>query len=201
MTTNIRTANPEDAYAVASLIIEAMSEECCTYFIGPDHTMTDFRLFMAALVGREDTQYSWKNTLVAVAEDRIAGIAVSYDGMLLRQLRRPFLAGMLRVFNKDWNDMDDETQAGELYLDSFAVLAEYRRQGIGRQLLKATWLKAQKMKLPCVGLLVDEDNRPALRYYKKLGFAHVDDNTWGGHRMKHLQLPVRHQHLPFSARE
>ena len=44
--------------------------------------------------------------------------------------------------------MDDETQAGELYLDSLAVLPDYRRQGIAQCLLHATKEKADKMGLP-----------------------------------------------------
>ena len=32
--------------------------------------------------------------------------------------------------------MDDETEAGEFYLDSLAIYPEYRRRGIARQLLK-----------------------------------------------------------------
>lgn len=84
--------------------------------------------------------------------------------------------------------MDDETQAGELYLDSLAVLPEYRRQGIAQQLLKATKEKADKLKLPCVGLLVDKGNPAGEALYASVGFRYAGDSHWGGHPMKHLVL-------------
>ena len=80
------------------------------------------------------------------------------------------------------------TQAGELYLDSLAVLPDYRRQGIARRLLKATKEKALRMGLPCVGLLVDKGNPAGEALYVSVGFRYVNDNSWGGHAMKHLVL-------------
>ena len=84
--------------------------------------------------------------------------------------------------------MDDETQAGELYLDSLAVLPEYRRQGIANRLLIATKERATRMGLPCVGLLVDKDNPVGEALYSSVGFRYVNDNHWGGHPMKHFIL-------------
>ena len=84
--------------------------------------------------------------------------------------------------------MDDETQAGELYLDSLAVLPEYRRQGIARKLLLATKERANSQGLPCVGLLVDKANPVGEALYTSVGFQYVNDNQWGGHPMKHLVL-------------
>ena len=84
--------------------------------------------------------------------------------------------------------MDDETSAGELYLDSLAVVPEYRRRGIARRLLLATKERADGMGLPCVGLLVDKGNPAGEALYASVGFRYVDDNLWGGHPMKHLVL-------------
>ena len=82
--------------------------------------------------------------------------------------------------------MDDETQAGELYLDSLAVLPDYRRQGIAWRLLKATKEKADRMGLPCVGLLVDKGNPAGEALYVSVGFRYANDSSWGGHPTKHL---------------
>ena len=86
--------------------------------------------------------------------------------------------------------MDDETQAGELYLDSLAVLPEYRRMGIARKLVSATKKRAERLHLPCVGLLVDNDNPEGEAFYTSIGFRYVGDNQWGGHSMKHLVLQI-----------
>ena len=140
------------------------------------------------LVEREDSQYSYRNALAAMDEDRMVGIAVSYDGARLHELRRAFIQAAKECIGKDHSGMDDETQAGELYLDSLAVLPAYRRQGIARQLLKAVKERADRMGLPSVGLLVDKGNPAGEALYASVGFRYVNDSLWGGHPMKHLTL-------------
>ena len=66
--------------------------------------------------------------------------------------------------------------------------SRYRGQGIATQLLKATVQKAADMGLPAVGLLVDKGNPLAEKLYARVGFGYVDDNEWGGHPMRHLQM-------------
>jgi len=140
------------------------------------------------LVEREDSQYSYRNTSVATDGEQVVGIAVSYDGASLHALRQAFIETAREYIGKDHSGMDDETQAGELYLDSLAVLPEYRRQGIARRLLKSTKEKAVQLGLPCVGLLVDKCNPAGERLYASVGFRYVNDSCWGSHPMKHLIL-------------
>ena len=184
---SIISAQKQQAPDIAKLIMTAMSEDCCAYFYGEQHTAEDFHLMLTELVEMEHSQYSYRNTILALADERIAGIAVSYDGSLLHDLRTAFIAAAKHYFDRDFSQMDDETEEGELYLDSFAVLPAFRKRGIGSRLLQATVDKAQKLKLPCVGLLVDEQNPAAERLYLANGFHLVDTSSWGGHRMKHLQ--------------
>ena len=184
----IKRASREQAVSIAQLIMMAMTDECCLYFCGNGYGLEDFRKMMIHLVEREDSQYSYKNTQVAMADDIVVGIAVSYDGGRLHELRRAFIAAAKAQIGKDHSGMDDETQAGELYLDSLAVRPDYRRQGIARKLLLATKEKANEMGLPYVGLLVDTNNPIGEALYASVGFRHIDDNQWGGHPMKHLVL-------------
>ena len=172
----IREATKSHAAEIASLIMTAMTDDCCLYFCGEGYGLEDCRKMMTMLVEREDSQYSYRN------------ISVSYDGGLLHELRRAFIEAAKEHIGKDHTGMDDETQAGELYLDSLAVLPEYRRQGIARRLLLATKERASRMGLPCVGLLVDKDNPVGEALYASVGFQYVNDNQWGGHPMKHLIL-------------
>ena len=208
----IREANKSQAAEIACLIMTAMTDDCCLYFCGEGYGLEDltsgracshsaeqaslrrsrllaaFRKMMTMLVEREDSQYSYRNTLVAMDADRVVGISVSYDGGLLHELRRAFIEAAKEHFGKDHTGMDDETQAGELYLDSLAVLPEYRHQGIARVLLMATKERANKMRLPCVGLLVDKSNPAGEALYSSAGFRYVGDSRWGGHPMKHMVL-------------
>ena len=184
----VREATKIQAAEIACLIMTAMTDDCCLHFCGEGYGLEDFRKMMTILVEREDSQYSYRNTLVAMDEDKVVGISVSYDGGRLHELRRAFIEAAKDHIGKDHSGMDDETQAGELYLDSLAVLPEYRRQGIARKLLLATKERANRMGLPCVGLLVDKGNPVGEALYASAGFRYVGDNRWGGHPMKHMVL-------------
>ena len=184
----IQEATEAQASDIAKLIMMAMTDDCCLHFCDEGHGLDDFRRMMTSLVERTDTQYSYRNTLVAMEGQKVTGIAVSYDGGRLHQLRQAFIQAARKYIGKDHSGMDDETQAGELYLDSLAVLPEYRRQGIAQRLLKATKEKADAMGLPCVGLLVDQGNSVGEALYASAGFRYANDSHWGGHPMKHLVL-------------
>ena len=184
----IRKATKAQSAEIAKLIMMAMTDDCCLHFCGEGYGLDDFRKMMAKLVEREDSQYSYRNTLVAMDGDNVVGISVSYDGGRLHELRRAFIEAAKEYIGKDHSGMDDETQAGELYLDSLAVLSEYRRQGIAQKLLLATKERANRLGLPCVGLLVDKNNPVGEALYTSVGFRYVNDSHWGGHPMKHLIL-------------
>ena len=184
----IKNARKEQSASIARLIMMAMTDDCCLHFCGVGHGLDDFRRMMTSLVEREDSQYSYKNTLVAMDDEKVVGVAVSYDGARLHELRQAFIEAAKEQIGKDHSGMDDETQAGELYFDSLAVLPEYRRQGIARRLLRATKEKAGQMGLPCLGLLVDKGNPAGESLYASVGFRYMNDSYWGGHPMKHLIL-------------
>ena len=184
----IKNARKEQSASIARLIMMAMTDDCCLHFCGVGHGLDDFRRMMTSLVEREDSQYSYRNTLVAMDDEKVVGVAVSYDGARLHELRQAFIEAAKEQIGKDHSGMDDETQAGELYFDSLAVLPEYRRQGIARKLLRATKEKADQMGLPCLGLLVDKGNPAGESLYASVGFRYVNDSYWGGHPMKHLIL-------------
>ena len=184
----IRKAIKNQAAEIARLIMMAMTDECCLHFCGEDYGLDAYQRMMTLLVEREDSQYSYKNTLVAVDGDTVVGISVSYDGSKLHELRRAFIEMAIEHIGKDHSGMDDETQAGELYLDSLAVQPDYRRRGIASRLIKATKERADRMGLPCVGLLVDKGNPEGEALYASVGFQYVNDSHWGGHEMKHLVL-------------
>lgn len=184
------------AEPIASLIMLAMNHECCQNFAGPHHSLEDFHRMMTALVRRDDSQYSYRNAMVALDDTAadgnpvVAGVIVGYDGADLRSLREAFLQAAKEFLGQDFRGMDDETHAGEYYIDSLAVDEHYRHQGIATLLLKK--LIDQKGQEQPVGLLVDKGNPGAERLYRSLGFEYVNDTTWGGHEMRHLQT-VRKQ--------
>ena len=62
----IEDAQKEQAEVIARLIMEAMNHDCCQWFAGPDHSLEEFHQLITSLVERDDSQYSYLNTLVAV---------------------------------------------------------------------------------------------------------------------------------------
>lgn len=186
----IENAKPTQAYDIASLIMVAMTDDCCLNFCGEGKSLDDFRHMMTLLVERDDSQYSWRNTIVALDGDVVVGIATAYDGGDLHRLRQPFIELAKIHLNRDHTHIADETQAGELYLDSLAVLPQYRHRGIATGLINATAHRAATMKLPQVGLLVDTQNPGGEAFYTRCGFTFANRDTWGGHEMKHLVKPV-----------
>ena len=119
---NIIEATQQHAPVIANLIMMAMTDECCLNLAGEGRTVADFARLMTQLTAADDTQYSYRNTLLAVTDEgEVAGAIVSYDGAKLHELREAFIEGARREFGVDHSGMDDETAAGEWYLDSLAV--------------------------------------------------------------------------------
>ena len=89
MKIKIEPATPDRASHIASLIMEAMNPGCCQNLAGAHHTLAEFHQVMERLVRMEDSQYSYRNTLLATNSEGItAGIIVSYDGAQLKALRK-----------------------------------------------------------------------------------------------------------------
>lgn len=183
----IENAVPAESRQIARLIMEAMNYECCLNLMGKGHTLGEFEDVMTRLVAQPDSQYSYRNTLVARSEGgALAGICVSYNGADLHRLRHAFEQAAMQHFKQDYRHMDDEAQPDELYIDSLAVNAGYRHQGIATALLNATADKARALGIARVGLLVDKGNPEAERLYRHAGFQYANDTAWGGHAMRHL---------------
>lgn len=188
MEIQIESAQKHHALTIARLIMQAMNHDCCHNFMGSGYTLDDFERVMTSLVLRDDSQYSYLNTMVALdGNGSFAGMCVSYDGARLHELRKAFVSAMRQNFNRDFSAMADETSAGELYIDSIAVNEVYRGNGVATKLLRAAIKKAQALRLPATGLLVDKGNPKAEKLYRRIGFEYVSDSTWGGHEMRHLQ--------------
>lgn len=191
-------ANPSHAADIAQLIMTAMTEDCCQFLVGDKHDLDDFYQTMVRLVLMDDSQYSWRNAFMAVDEEAtngdierapVAGAIVGYDGGELHRLRRRFQEAALSDWKMDYSQMDDETQAGEFYLDSLAVYPEYRKRGIASMLLKRMIEHAKSLNLPAA-LLVDKGNPNAERLYLSIGFKYVNDAKWGDHEMRHLLAEI-----------
>lgn len=174
---------------------------CCALHTHPSQEKLNF---FAQVCTREDILYSYRNALLAFDGDRPVGLCLCYDGDGYHERRLRTFALMSQsdkdtaynadedeeMQNMDLENAEDETQAGEYYIDSLAVLPEYRGRGIARRLMQEQIRHAAELGLPIATLLVDPDNPSALKLYESLGFRYHSDCYAFGMIFKKLALPV-----------
>ncbi len=182
---HIRKATPEDALAIAGFLFLAM-EDITYHFIGRKDAQ-QARYLLALLAGQAGNQYSYENTWVAEQEGLIVGAVCIYDGAKLYELRNPVANIVRETFKMDFNP-EDETQAGEYYLDCIGVAPNMQGKGIGAGLLQFVIDLYVHQHGQTIGLLVDKENPDAKRLYLKKGFKVVAEKAFGGKEMEHLQI-------------
>jgi DNA-3-methyladenine glycosylase I len=134
----------------------------------------------ASICAREDVLYSYRHALIAWEENKPLGLCLAYDGNNYHEIRLKTFALFAALDDEPDDDMDlehaeDETKAGEYYIDSLAVLPEYRRQGIARQLMQAQIEKGRQLGFTHFTLLVDPTNPNAQKLYSQFGFKYESD--------------------------
>lgn len=184
----ILSAQKEDSPYIGEAICIAIGDELVKHLAGDDHTAEDVRNLFSALAAREDTQYSYLNTVKAVdTEGNILGVAIAYDGAQLHQLREAFISEAAKCIGLVFESAPaDETDPGEYYLDTLAVFPQYRRNGIARSLIESVKQRAQAINKPA-GLLVSKTNSKARPLYESCGFKMVGERPFADEMMDHLQ--------------
>lgn len=158
----IRKAMKEDAAFVAWTVLTALDMDASDLGKATDVCSDDFGL------------YSWKNALIAVENGKPIGCIISYPGDKYLQFRE-------YTWPKLWTDIDPdlmnntshETEPGEYYLDSMAIIPEYRGKSIGKKLMISAIEHGMNLDYDRFALIVDV-NKPHLHeYYTQLGFNDV----------------------------
>ena len=169
----IRDAREDDAEFLAQVILAAahLSD------MGADtanSTATDTpngNGALTAICRRTDTLYSWRNARIACACGKRAGAMVSYPSdsyNAARSITFPLLPGLTQA---QIDATDIETLPGEWYLDSLAVLPEFRRAGIGKMLVMDAIERGRNAGYTQCTLLAEKSSTHLVEYYTRLGFA------------------------------
>ncbi|GAA4778685.1 GNAT family N-acetyltransferase [Olivibacter ginsenosidimutans] len=180
----IRKAKPEEFKIIVSHILLAM-DELMYHFTGGDSKEGAIQL-LEKLARGKGNQYSYENCWVAEDENGIAGSVIVYDGAKLHQLKETVIREIKSMFNIDFH-LEDETQAGEYYIDSIGVNPNRQGQGIGSTIFQFLINEYVFNRKETLGLLVDKDNPKAKKLYLNLGFEKVGEKTLAGKCMEHLQ--------------
>lgn len=157
----LRRATAADARFIAENVLRALHI---------DETDERHIEHLAGISRREDTLYSWRNATIALYDGVPAGLMVAYDGARYRSMR-DITFPMIRMYvGDDYRNMDDEACPGEYYLDSLAVLPEYRNKGIASALIQEMFSQRDEAGIPLATIAVDPDNDTAYRLYTRNGF-------------------------------
>lgn len=160
--------NPGD---VANLIYESAPELFAIMF-GPCTIA-----YLTKLIQRSHNRYSHQYIHVAAIAQRVVGIAVLVPTANINEtgdyrdifnvVQRLWLKLLQRFVLR--HVLEYEYPTGSLYIGNLAVVAEYRSQGIGRQLLSQCIETATSASCPLF-ISVDVSNTRAQKLYESLGF-------------------------------
>lgn len=178
----VRAAKPEDASVVAPLMILAMGHIAGIFANSENYE--DAIPFFEMFFRMDNNQYSYVNTLVYENEKGIVGSVTGYDGKHLYQLRQPIL-DELRKSDPDFTP-NDETEAGEYYLDCVNVDESQQGKGIGKILINAFCELGFSLGYKRIGLIVDMENPAAKKLYTNLGFYEEGIRDFMGHQYFHM---------------
>lgn len=169
----LRDATSEDAPFIARVVLAGIE------LLDMDAALPDNqRVLYEHLVGicrMDDTLYSYRNTRIAEVDGCAVGALVAYDGARYAKMREKTFGLVQQTSGMDLNHKAMETGPGEFYLDSMAILSDYRGAGIGKMLMRDRVDFSLSNGFQKVTLLVDKDKPRLQRYYECEGFAFSEE--------------------------
>lgn len=132
---------------------------------------------MLQVCSEESTLYSWKNTRLLKIDGQPVGGYIAYEGKDYSKMRK-------NTWPRCWEEPQDvldsigpESFPGEFYLDSLAILPQYRGLGLGKKLVLDAIQQAEDKGCLSINLLADKHKSGLVRFYQALGFR-VYDSMW-----------------------
>ncbi|MGY3778415.1 GNAT family N-acetyltransferase [Isobaculum melis] len=186
----IRQAKKEDAKVIAPLILVVLKD--MELPILESVTETEILAILEQGIQDEQYRYSYRHTIVAEVDGKVAGVLVGYPGSKEAEIDVPLqqIAENLNISLGGPLFVEKETFSGEWYLDTFVTDEQYRGQGIGTKLIEALPEFVQQSGEHVVGLSCDQGNPKARKLYDRLGFVKTGEVVLSGHRYDHLQKEI-----------
>ena len=165
----LRDATSDDAPFIARVVLAGIDMLDIDAKL-PDEQRAIYEHLMD-ICSMDDTLYSYLNTSIAEIDGNRVGALVAYDGARYAALRAKTFGIVQQSSGMDLSRNAMETGPGEFYLDSMAVLSDFRGLGIGKMLMRDRMDYALRNGFQKVTLLVDKDKPRLQRYYESDGFA------------------------------
>ena len=181
----IRKAKKHEANQVAEFLILAM--EGFVYTMIAEKNRAKAIDCLAHFCNLEENQYSYQNCWVVELNGDIIAAANVYNGADLLALREPVIRYIRGNYNPVFNP-GIETEAGEFYIDTFAVHPSFQGKGIGLKILEFLIEEYVVNQNTPLGLLVESDNVAANKLYTKAGFRFVQKREFLTKVLDHLQI-------------
>lgn len=174
----IRPATPDDAKSCAPLILET-GPELFAHMLGAGRR----RLVevLEELFAIPDHAFSYQHAFVAERDGAVIGCMIAYPGYQSLWLSMRLSGVFLRVLTVgelarsawraiDFFGLEPGIKGHDYYVQSLAVVAAARGQGVGWQML--AWAEEQGRRAQCAQLTIDvvEENPRARSLYEKFGF-------------------------------
>ena len=140
----------------------------------PDEMREAF-CYLVDICQMNDTLYSYRNVVVAEVDGCAVGALVAYDGARYAVLRKTTFDLVEKNMGVKLEHNAMETGEGEFYLDSMAVLPQFRELGIGKMLMQNRMELARGLGIDKVSILVDKDKPRLQAYYESLGFVFAEE--------------------------
>lgn len=173
--TRIVQATPEDAEFIAWIVAQGMH-------------MEGVPSFLKSVGARDNTLYSWRNTRLLMCDGKLAGGLISYDGAFHEEGRKnTWVMPDGRLLSS--GDVE-ETCAGEYYLDSLAIVPEYRGQGLWRFLFDDAVEIAKSKGIHRIALICDETYPKLSQLYVSYGFIPEDTFLYFGTLCRKMSLTI-----------
>ena len=173
MEIEIRNARAEDAAMVAWIVLAALDMM--------DDASGELVERMTQVCGEAGTLYSWENTRLAVVDGKVGGGLIAYPGSEYARLRAVTWTRCWDMAPEVLSTVGMECGDGEFYLDSMALLPEFRGLGLGRMLLEDAMEKAAGMGLASTSLIADVNKPSLVSHYEKIGFTKEGTMEFFGH--------------------
>lgn len=168
-TLHIRDAYPSDSPFLAECIMAGM------HFLDFDDIMnddlSDILDGITECETRMDTLYTHARTRVAEVDGTPVAALLSYPGTLYKELRDRTFREYWPAFFVEHAGDDPETDPGEYYLDSLAVLPAFRHQGIGKAMLEDGIRRGIEEGFTRIALVADSTMPHLVSLYESLGFT------------------------------
>ena len=178
----IKNAQKQDAKICIKLLNLAM-EDIAYKLSGYDDPARSDEILEKFFVS-ETNRLSYKNVYVYKLDDVIIAAMCAYFGGDAWQLDRE-ISQHLKALGKD-AQIEKECFDDEFYIDSIAVDEKFRGQGLAKELILHSFIKAKELGHKKVSLIVDVNKPKVRKFYESLGFKFNTKKIINLHEYDHM---------------